>query len=79
MIKTKYFSIFLNRFLDKLKIYWSIFLKIRINREDPKFTIIIDTKTLLKKEKQTCLKNELNETILIYYFLNMHREVNYKY
>ena len=51
MIKTKYFSIFLNRFLDKLKIFWSIFLKIRINREDPKFTIIIDTKTLLKKEK----------------------------
>ena len=79
MIKTKYFSIFLNRFLDKLKIFWSIFLKIRINREDPKFTIIIDTKTLLKKEKQTCLKNELNETIFIYYFLNMHKEVNYKY
>ena len=51
MIKTKYSSIFLNRFLDKLKIFWSIFFKIRINREDPKFTIIIDTKTLLKKEK----------------------------
>ena len=51
MIKTKYSSIFLNRFLDKLKIFWSIFLKMRIHLEDPKFTIIIDTKTLLKKEK----------------------------
>ena len=79
MIKTKYFPSFLNRFLDKFKILWSIFLKIGINREDPKFTIIIDTKTLLKKEKQTSFKFESKETIVINYFLNMHKEVNYKY